>query len=326
MGIIENIIITSAGRRVSLVKSFQQEIQKMSLGAKVFCTDLVPELSSACQVADNSFKVSRVTDNNYVSELISICIENNVGLVIPTIDTELKILALNRNKFEEKGIIPLVSDLDFVEKCRDKRQIHAFFDKIGLKRAIEYKIDNLAYPVFVKPSDGSRSVGIHLLMNECDLTEEIISNPKNMFLEYLSPKTHAEFTVDIYFNKNSEIISIVPRERIFVRDGEVNKACARKNEIISIVRDKFANVTGLYGCITLQVFKHKQNNEVIGIEINPRFGGGYPLSYIAGANFSKWIIQEYILNENVTGYNDDWENNTLMLRYDAEIVMYGYKG
>jgi carbamoyl-phosphate synthase large subunit len=321
-----NLLITSAGRRVSLVNGFKKEINLLGLGSKVYCTDLNPVLSSACQVSYGFFKVKKVTHSDYINDILDICLKNNIKLIIPTIDTELEVLAKNIKLFLENGITILISDLEFIRKCRDKRLIHDFFDSINFKRANEHKIDSLVFPVFVKPSDGSRSQGIYLIKSKDDLTQGILGNNKNMFLEYFSSNTYSEFTIDIYFTKESKIKCIVPRERIIVRDGEVNTACVRKNCIVSFVKEKFRDVKGLHGCITLQVFKHNKKDEIIGIEINPRFGGGYPLSYLAGANFQKWILQEYILEEKIEGYFDNWEDNTLMIRYDSEIITYGYKG
>jgi len=183
----------------------------------------------------------------------------------------------------------------------------------------------LKFPVFVKPYDGSRSQGIFLFKAKEEVLEEVLENKKNMFLEYLDQNTHDEYTIDMYFNKKGKLITIVPRQRLEVRDGEVNKGCTRKNKIISFVKTRFKNITGLVGCITLQVFMHKHEEEnITGIEVNPRFGGGYPLSYLAGANFPKWIIEEYILNTNVDEYNEDWEENLLMLRYDHEVLVHGF--
>lgn len=317
-----NILITSAGRRVSLVNFFKKEAKEQNI--KVYCSDMNPELSSACQVADNFFKVSRVSSVNYINELLDICQTNGIKLIIPTIDTELAILAKNTNLFSSYGIIVLVSDISFIEKCRNKNLIHNFFDSINLKRATEFELDNLQFPLFIKPFDGSRSQGIHLVNDYSELTNEMVDNNKNMFLEYFSPEEYKEYTVDIYFNISSKILCVVPRERITIRDGEVNKACTRKNEIIDFVKSTFKNVTGLRGCITLQVFKHISKTNIVGIEINPRFGGGFPLSYLSGANFPKWIIREYILDEIVDSYTDSWEDNMLMLRYDAEIIKHGY--
>ena len=72
------------------------------------------------------------------------------------------------------------------------------------------------------------------------------------------------------------------------------------------------------------MFYHKTECNVLGIEINPRFGGGYPLSYLAGANYPKWLIKEYLFNEYIPVFGD-WEDNLLMLRYDAEVLVHDYE-
>ena len=82
---------------------------------------------------------------------------------------------------------------------------------------------------------------------------------------------------------------------------------------------------GARGCLTAQFFKHKENDAVYGIEINPRFGGGFPLTYLAGANYPKWIIKEYFFNEPIPNSFDVWENNLLMLRYDDEILVHNFE-
>ena len=320
-----NILITSAGRRVSLINAFKSEVQKTKLDIKVFTTDLEPALSSACQVSDGAFKVQKVTAQNYIDDVIAICKKNAVKIIIPTIDTELLILIKNKNKLLANGITPIISDIEIIKKCRDKRLIHSFFDEMNFRRAHEVDRQNPdSYPIFVKPYDGSRSQGIHVLNNLKELTNEISGNSKNMFLEFFDLRHYDEYTVDIYYNKDSKIISIVPRQRIFVRDGEVNKACTRKNQIIPFVLEKMDNLKGFRGCITLQVFFNKKNEKIIGIEINPRFGGGFPLSYLAGSNFPSWIIKEYICDELVTNYDDSWRDNLLMLRYDAEVLCSNY--
>ena len=83
---------------------------------------------------------------------------------------------------------------------------------------------------------------------------------------------------------------------------------------------EMADYLSVQGCLTAQLFKHITTDRILGIEINPRFGGGYPLSYYAGANYPKWIIQEYLLNQSIIP-NDDWKNNLLMLCYDKEVIV-----
>ena len=90
------------------------------------------------------------------------------------------------------------------------------------------------------------------------------------------------------------------------------------------MKDRFGFLNGAIGCLTLQVFSNKSNPiDIIGIEINPRFGGGYPFSLNAGANFPEYIIREYILNEQIE-YFDKWKNNCLNIRYENEITINDY--
>ena len=84
------------------------------------------------------------------------------------------------------------------------------------------------------------------------------------------------------------------------------------------------NLKGVRGCVNLQLFVNLKEKSFKATEINPRFGGGYPLSYAAGANFPKMIIQEYILNKDVN-FVDDWVDNLLMLRYDSNVFVNDYK-
>jgi len=85
------------------------------------------------------------------------------------------------------------------------------------------------------------------------------------------------------------------------------------------------HIAGARGCLTIQVFLHKTEDKILGIEINPRFGGGYPLSYLAGANYSQWAIREYLLNQKIEEFAA-WSDNLLMLRYDAEVLVHNYEG
>jgi carbamoyl-phosphate synthase large subunit len=97
--------------------------------------------------------------------------------------------------------------------------------------------------------------------------------------------------------------------------------------LVPYIKKRLNYIDGAVGCLTTQFFMHKTDHKKIyGIEINPRFGGGYPLTYLSGANFSKWIIQEYLLGKTIEEKFDVWENELLMVRYDSEVLVHGYKG
>ncbi|MDN3691683.1 ATP-grasp domain-containing protein [Chryseobacterium tructae] len=322
---MNNILISSAGQRVSLVRAFQKELKKIDPSAKVFTVDLNPVLAPACHVSDGFDKIDRVTASGYISELLEICKKRNIKMIVPTIDTELLVLAENKDLFLQNGIIPVVSSLDFVKKCRDKRIINEFFVENNIDIPKKMDKDNLTFPLFIKPYDGSLSADTFLIRQASDLTDYHFQNPKLMFMEYMDHEIYEEFTVDTYYNTNGDLKCVVPRKRIFVRAGEVNKGVTKKNEIVGYVNKNLSHIDGAVGCLTMQFFLHPEEKRIVGIEINPRFGGGYPLSYLAGANYPEWLIKEYILNNDIPYFND-WEENLLMLRYDDEVLVRNYEG
>ena len=158
-----NILITSAGKRVELLLEFQRELKAEFPEAKVLAVDLNPVMSPACRLADKSFPVHRVTSSEYIDELLNICKANDVKLLIPTIDTELAILAANRERFSEQGVEIMVSDSSFISLCRDKRKTMALFDKLGIRNPEPRDKNVPEFPMFAKPYDGSLSTNIHVI-------------------------------------------------------------------------------------------------------------------------------------------------------------------
>ena len=116
--------------------------------------------------------------------------------------------------------------------------------------------------------------------------------------------------------------SLVPRLRLEVRGGEISKGITKKGHLYKFIKENLENMKGAKGCITCQFFVSKtEDTHIFGIEINPRFGGGYPLSYHAGASYPKFIISEFLSDEAISFF-DSWKENTLMLRYDNEIIVH----
>ncbi len=320
-----NIIITSAGRRVSLVRAFQKEVTKLAPNGKVYAADANPKLSAACLVADEYVDLPYLDHPEYIDILLQFCLDNSISLVIPTIDTELLLLAKHREQFETNQIHVVISSVDFILKCRDKRIIHEFFTSKGISVAKEYQKDSYSFPLYIKPLDGSRSVDNYIIRCKEELRDFHFSNEKLMFLEYLDHDHYDEFTCDLYYNKQGSLKCVVPRKRIEVRDGEVNKGLTLNNELVPYIKKHLKTIEGARGCLTAQFFMHKTNHTIYGIEINPRFGGGFPLTYLAGANFPKWILEEYLLGKEIKDSFEVWESNLLMIRYDDEILLHGYE-
>lgn len=316
-----NVLITSVGRRVSLVKAFKQELNFLFGSGKVYTVDVLPQMSAACQIADGAFEVPKISDPGYIEYLVKLCVEHQIKLIVPTIDTELLLLAQNQQQFLKAGTKVIISSVELIQICRDKRKTHQFLKEQGVEVAKEYDKNNFDFPIFIKPSDGSRSVDTYTIKSKEDMVPYHFKNPKLMFLEYLDSQDYDEYTCDLYYTQDSVLKCIVPRKRIEVRDGEVNKGLAVKNEIIPFIKEHLKTMEGAKGCITTQFFMHHTSKRIVGIEINPRFGGGYPLTHATGANYVRWILQEYLMDKTIPDQFEQWNENLLMLRFDEEIFV-----
>ena len=317
-----NVLILSAGRRVELVQDFQTEAAKFSDDVKILTTDLVPRMSSACHVSDGSFEVPLISSDSYIDSIFDLAVRENIGLIIPTIDTELQKLANERGRFEAAGIHIIVSDADFIARCRDKRKTADLFAHYGIRSPEIYDREKLVFPCFAKPYDGSRAIGAKRIDTPADLTPEVLADPKLMFCQLIDIENEfSEFTVDMYYDRQGRLKCTIPRKRLEVRTGEVSKGITRKNSLYQTLLEKMAVLEGARGCITAQFFCNEETGEFYGVEINPRFGGGFPLTYAAGGNYPGWLMHEYFRNEEIP-FSDDWENNLIMLRYDAKVLVH----
>ena len=315
-----NILITSAGQRVALVKEFQETLTRFFPEAKVYTCDMMPRMAPATYVSDGSFEVVRVTDPEYIPQLLQLCRENNIGMIVPTIDTELLLLAKNKHRFDENGIAVCISSPEFIGICRDKRNTGEFFEAHGIRVPRTIDKHHPTFPLFAKPYDGSLSTNVHYIMNAGELTDEILNAPKLLFMECIDKEAYKEYTIDMYYGRDHKVKCIVPRERIKIRAGEINKGLTEKDPLTQYLYDRLEYIEGCVGCICIQVFLNKENGDVVGIEVNPRFGGGYPQTFAAGVNFPEYMIREYFLNEQLD-YFDGWKDHLLMLRYDDAVFV-----
>ena len=316
-----NILITSARRRGKLLYAFQTELKSLIPVGHVFAADARPDLSVACDLANQSFTVPRADDPTYSRRLLELCMSHDIGLVVPITDCELPVLARCRGEFAKHGVIVVVSDARFVDMSRDKRIAAQWFRARGLQtpRVINSRAD-VHFPLFAKPYEGSSSQGAHLIIDAAQLTAQLLDDPRIMFTEYLSPAEYDDYTLDMYYCDDGQLNCIVPRQRIETRNGKVSSGRTARIPALPMLRERFGKVAGARGCITMQILVHRQSQVVYGIDINARFGGGYPLSYEAGANFPAWLIQEHffgVRNE----FFEGWQNDLTVPRYDEHIIV-----
>ena len=314
-----NVLILSAGRRVELVNCFKKAARELEISGSVFAADC-SLTAPALYFADKFRQVPRIDSGEYIRALIDICNEDKISLVVPTIDTELLLLAENRKKMEEKTDAKiLVSDLSVVNICRNKLNTQSYMEEHGFKvphlyTAQELRNDNIKYPLFVKPIDGSSSIDAYKVNNkqELDAILTLVKNP--MVQDYMDGE---EYTIDVFLDFDGNIITMVPRLRMAVRSGEILKGRIVKDAAIMEDVRRLMEELKPIGHITVQCRKTYRGIEYI--EINPRFGGGAPMSIMAGADSCRNLYR--LLRGEVLTYNEDFRENITFLRFDSSIML-----
>ncbi len=315
-----SVLFTCVGRRVSLLNSFRRAGRRLKIGLSLLGTDAT-ELSSALQVCDKGFTVKPITHANYIKQLLGIVKTNKVKVLIPTVDLDLKLLAVDKARFAKLGCCVLVSSPEVVDICQDKRKTFRFLLKNGFDTPATVSIRSalskkrLEWPCFIKPWDGYASRGNAIVNNREELSLFGKRIPNAICQKFIKG---TEYTCDVYVDFNMKVRCVVPRKRIEVRAGEVSKGQVVKHSRIISEATRLVETLGAGpGVITLQLFL-TDDGKVKFIEINPRFGGGAPLSIKAGADFPKWILQEVLGRKTHIRFND-YKDNLIMLRYDGEV-------
>ena len=313
------ILLTSAGRRVGLVESLRQAGEELGLPVEILACDLEPRLSAACTVADRSFAVPRCDDPAYADIVLDAAVRDGVQLVIPTIDPELLPLAMARNRFGLEGIHLHVSAPEVIEIVRDKMRTVDVLGSVGVPvpRSLTHEAllaapSRLDWPVFAKPVAGSASRGLAVFDSPEDLPATF-SEPMVFQQRLAGP----EYTVNIFVDRDGHLVCTIPHRRLQIRAGEVEKGRTERREDLAWIAERVAvALPGLRGAACFQVIADPMAGAMV-IEVNARFGGGYPLAHQAGANFAKWLIEEALGLPSSAG--DRWEDGVEMLRYDAAI-------
>lgn len=281
------ILFTSAGRRVELMQAFRQAADMIDEQVEIYGADM-SDSAPALAYCDKTEIVCRISDSNYIPLLAEICEREKIDVLIPTIDTDLLVLSEHKCVFEKIGTKVLVSDPEFIRACRDKRNTAAFFVKCGLNTPNPTdNVDNYSdgYPCFIKPLDGSSSINAFRADSEEQLRGLAAKVPDYIIQPFVEGE---EYTIDIFCGFDNEPIFITPRKRLAVRSGEVLKTQMFMDETMIAESKQLLKEFKAVGEITVQLIRGRKVGDTEDkdyfIEINPRYGGGAPLSIKAGAD------------------------------------------
>ncbi|MDY7009787.1 MAG: ATP-grasp domain-containing protein [Planctomycetota bacterium] len=317
-----NILFTCGGRRVVLLDAFRRAMKELGVTGRLVVTDIT-EASAAYHRADKATVVPMTGTVEYIPSLLKICNDEKIGLIIPLTDLDLRSLSRHREKFASVGCEIMIGPPETILLCRDKTLTSRFLRRIGLQTIRTFTIEQFNarpfFPCFVKPIRGSASIGTGEIHSEAELNAHLATYGNLMLLQDYVPG--AEYTLDIFRSKSGKVLSVVPRQRLAIRAGEVEKGLTVKDdELIEAGVRLGENLDGLWGVVNAQC-RRPAGKKAHFFEINPRFGGGVLLAIDAGADLPKYVLEE-TLGLPVSARLGEFEPDRLMLRYDEAVFVH----
>ena len=303
-----NILLTSAGRRTYLVEYFKEAIA--GRGSVHAANSQVCQAFSA---ADQWTVTPLIYDKNYIPFLLDYCRYNHIKLLIPLFDIDLPVLAARRGEFAKIGVDVVVSDPEVVEICNDKWKTYEFLTDCHLpaprsfismeeaKQAV--REGKLTYPLMVKPRWGMGLLSVYEAENEAELEvfyNKILREIERSYLRFESVRTPKssvliqeklkgqEYGLDVINDLNCRYQVTVSKRKEAMRSGETDAAETVDNQELRNLGERISSALHHRGNLDVDVFE--ADGKYYILEMNARFGGGYPFSHAAGMNLPKALI------------------------------------
>lgn len=317
-----NILCCNVGRRGRLMIDFKSYL---SGKGKLIATDNW-SVAPALFLADKQYMVPKITDPNYITEVVDICKKENIKAITTFIDPEIELLSNNRELFQSMGILPLCPSVKSAHLCFDKYEMFKHLTEKGIRTVLTYHSlesfydgmnkNEIAFPVFVKPISGSGSVGAQKVNTQEELEVLIGKGKFDYIIQELM--TGGDCDADVYVDCIShKPVSAFSKRKIETKIGGASKTISFKDPKLFVFIEEVCGVLELNGPCDMDFFY--KDGEYYLSEINPRFGGAYLHAYGAGVNFLKLIINNIEGKENNSEIGN-YDEGVLMLMYDDVVI------
>jgi len=267
----------------------------------------------ALTAADIKVQVPAVYDPNYIDITLDICKKYQVNALLCLNDLELPILAENKARFAELGVTVIVSDPAVIDICFDKYKTAQWVESIGLNAPKTFVTlasakdalakGEISFPLFMKPRWGSGSIGLetiddmeeldiyyHLLMKKIKKTILATASVGDEYIMIQEKLTGKEFGLDVMNDLKGNHVAVSVKQKLAMRAGETDKAVTVDIPVVTEMGHKIGENLHHIGNLDVDIMQ-RANGDYCVLELNPRFGGGYPFSYEAGANMPKAILK-----------------------------------
>jgi carbamoyl-phosphate synthase large subunit len=305
------VLFTCAGQRVDIVEAFGRA------GATTVAADL-NELSPALYAAERRAAVPPVHDPGYIAALAALVQEHGIDLVVPLTDLDHRVLAAHRDAL---GALVLLPGPETIALCEDKYEASRFFERHGLPTPRTWLPDevpaDLAFPVLVKARRGFGSRHIYRAANHEEL---------GFFLRYTTAESMVqevcvgeEFSIDVFCDLDSRCLGAVPRTMIESKGGESIKGMTIKDEELIEHGRRVSEALRIVGPANIQCFRESDGSLPV-TDVNPRFGGGFPLPTAAGSGYPQLALA-LARGERPEPRLGEFREGILMTRFFSQVIL-----
>jgi carbamoyl-phosphate synthase large subunit len=306
------VLFTCAGQRVDIVTAFRRA------GATTLAVDL-NELSPALYHADRKAIVPRVDDAGYIPALRALVAEHGVKLIVPLTDLDHLVLSQAR---DELGVTLLLAGPETIRLCEDKYLAHRFFEEHGIATPPTWLPDavpdEVEFPVLVKARRGFGSRHIYRAENRADLDFFLAHTAADSMVQGVCRGD--EFSIDVFCDLDGRCLNAIPRTMIESKGGESIKGATIKDaELIEHGR-RVSERLGIIGPANIQCFREPLGGLPV-TDVNPRFGGGFPLPTAAGSKYPELAIA-LANGERPEPRLGEFEEGIVMTRFFSQVVLH----
>jgi len=304
-----NIMLTCVGSVSNSVEVFKQAVGHQN---RVFACDSRAD-APALQKADKAFIVPRIEQEGYIDVLLALCAAHEIGLLVPAVEPELLLLAMNRARFLAIGTVPVVSPPEIIVTCYDKLATSGFLSKCGLQMPRTFdSLDaaraalargEITFPLVVKPRWGVSSIGLQFSEDDEELelcyklTKKQIERSLIAGISSTDPRRSIliqerllgqEYGMDVINDLNGGYVCTFIRRKIRMRAGQTDRAVTVRDRRLEVIGQLIGEKLGHVGPLDCDAFVTEHGCYMI--DLNPRIGGGYPFSHNAGANLPAALV------------------------------------
>ena len=310
-----NILLSCVGRRSYMIDYFREALRRSDIIMGTSNSEWAPAL----RYCDKTFYMPAILADSYIDAMLQLCRDEKVDVLLSFLDPDVHVLAQHYEDFTAMGVLPILPKPAASTVCFDKLATAGFLQAHGFRAPKTYENTvqvntalvegRLSFPVIVKPRFGFASKNV-FRADDVGEMENYVQHYESMIIQEMLQGEELDLDIcnDIH---GQEVLAVVPWKKVASRAGEVEAAVTIDNADLLAIGARLGRLVGQAGPMDVDVFKVR--NEYHILELNPRFGGGYAVSHLAGADYPGMLVR-MIRGERVAPRIGEYQRDVVMMK------------